>query len=71
MSSRVQAWIYFLSMVSAVVRAALAYNTGNLDAALAWGLAAGISIGALGAYLKLIDIEDIISKNNDDLTENK
>ena len=71
MSSRVQAWIYFLSMVSASVRAALSYNTGNLDAALAWGLAAGISIGALGAYLKLIDIEDIISKNNDDLTENK
>lgn len=57
MSTKVQAWIYFFAMVSAAIRAALAYNTGKLEVAIAWAVAAGISAGAVGAYLRILDLE--------------
>ncbi len=57
MSNKVQAWIYFFAMVSAAIRAAVAYNTGKVEVALAWMIAAGISAGAVGAYLRILDLE--------------
>lgn len=57
MSNKVQAWIYFFAMVSAAIRAAVAYNTGNTEVAFAWMITAGISAGAVSAFLRIIDLE--------------
>ncbi len=57
-SNRVSAWIYGLAAIAAAVNAYLEFRAGNRDAMIAWLSSAGISCGALGAYLELIRKED-------------
>ena len=55
MKNKINIWIYGLSILSSIYQAYLAFIAGNMDAALPWGLCAGLSAGAMGAYLELLE----------------
>jgi len=44
-------------MVAALVNAFVNFKSGNVEATIGWICASGMAGGALGAYLKIIDIE--------------
>jgi len=49
--------MYVVSMVASLLNAYFAYKENNIDATIAWIVAAGFSGGASGAYMKLHDLE--------------
>jgi hypothetical protein len=55
------AWIYTFTCVAGILNAYLAHKVGNIDATIAWLSATGLSMGALGAFLELIERD----KNDD------
>jgi hypothetical protein len=57
MSNKVSIIIYALAMVAALVNAFVNFKSGNVEATIGWICASGMAGGALGAYLKLRDIE--------------
>jgi hypothetical protein len=57
MSNKVSIIIYALAMVAALVNAFVNFKSGNVEATIGWICASGMAGGALGAYLKIIDIE--------------
>jgi hypothetical protein len=57
MSNKVSIIIYALAMVAALVNAFINFKSGNVEATIGWICASGMAGGALGAYLKIIDIE--------------
>jgi hypothetical protein len=57
-SNKTLAWIYGLAAIAAAFNAYLQFKQGNQDAAIAWLSSAGISCGALSAYLELMRNED-------------
>ena len=57
MSNKVSIIIYALAMVAGLVNAFVNFKSGNVEAMIGWICASGMAGGALGAYLKLRDIE--------------
>jgi xanthine/uracil permease len=57
MSNKVSIIIYALAMVAGLVNAFVNFKSGNVEATIGWLCASGMAGGALGAYLKIIDIE--------------
>lgn len=57
MKNKTFVWIYAISCVAGIINAYFAYKVGNTDAGVAWISAAGISAGALGAFLELVEKE--------------
>jgi hypothetical protein len=57
MSNKVSIIIYALAMVAGLVNAFVNFKSGNVEATIGWICASGMAGGALGAYLKIIDIE--------------
>jgi|LauGreDrversion4_2_1035121.scaffolds.fasta_scaffold53671_1 xanthine/uracil permease len=57
MSNKVSIIIYALAMVAGLVNAFVNFKSGNVEATIGWICASGMAGGALGAYLKLRDIE--------------
>ena len=55
MKIKINIWIYSLAAISAIYQSYLAFIAGNMDAALPWGICAGLSAGAIGAYLELLE----------------
>lgn len=57
-SNKVHAWVYGLAAIAGAFNAFMAFRSGDRDLMLAWLCATGISAGALGAYLELIEKEN-------------
>jgi hypothetical protein len=57
MSNKFNMIMYVVSMVASLLNAYFAYKENNIDATIAWIVAAGFSGGASGAYMKLHDLE--------------
>jgi xanthine/uracil permease len=57
MSNKVSIIIYALAMVAGLVNAFVNFKSGNIEATIGWICASGMASGAMGAYLKLRDIE--------------
>jgi len=58
MNNKISIWIYFLGMISSLFNAYLEYKSGNIQSSYAWVVASLFSSGALGAHLKIKDIEN-------------
>jgi uncharacterized membrane protein YadS len=63
MSNKFNTIMYVVTMVASFLNAYFAYKENNIDATIAWIVAAGFSGGASGAYMKLHDLEN---KEEDD-----
>lgn len=63
MSNKFNTIMYVVTMVASLLNAYFAYKENNIDATIAWIVAAGFSGGASGAYMKLHDLEN---KEEDD-----
>jgi len=57
MKNKVQMIMYGVTMVASLLNAYFAYKENNIDATIAWVVAAGFSGGASGAFMKLHDLE--------------
>ncbi len=57
MSNKFNTIMYVVTMVASLLNAYFAYKENNIDATIAWIVAAGFSGGAAGAYMKLHDLE--------------
>ncbi len=55
MKHKTQMILYGITMIISFVNAYFAYKHGNIDATIAWIVAAGFSGGASGAYMELHD----------------
>ena len=53
LKNKTLAWIYGIAVISAIFNSYVAYKSENLDAAIAWFAAAGLSCGAFSGYLEL------------------
>lgn len=49
--------LYFITLITGLMNAYFAYKNNNIDAVIAWTVAAGFSGAASGAYMKLHDLE--------------
>jgi hypothetical protein len=58
MSNKASIIIYTLAMVAALVNAFVNFKSGNVEATIGWICASGMAGGAIGAYMKLKDIEE-------------
>ena len=56
--NKVHAWIYGLAAIAGAFNSYLAFKSGDRDLMIAWLSSAGISCGALSAYLELIKNEN-------------
>jgi hypothetical protein len=57
-SNKVSIWIYLLGMVSCFLNAYFEYKIGNNDVGFVWLIAAGLASGALGAHLKIKELNE-------------
>lgn len=51
-------WIYSIAIISCFSNVYFAYKNGNDDAFFAWIVSACLSAGALGAHLKIKELQD-------------
>lgn len=58
MSNKVMKWVYLVAMFGGFANAYFAYKMGNVDAALAWTVSAGMAGGAHAGYSKLVEKEE-------------
>ena len=58
MSNKVVKWIYLAAVFAGLFNAYVAYDLGNMDAAIAWFSAAGMAGGAHAGYYKLVEKEE-------------
>ncbi len=51
-------WMYSIGIISCLGNAYFAYKNGNVDSIFAWIVSACLSAGALGAHLKIKELQD-------------
>ncbi len=58
MSNKYSIWMYSIGIISGFCNAYFAYKEDNVDAMTAWIVAVCFSAGALGAHLKIKELQD-------------